>query len=119
MIPWTFTDPGRRPAGDDESQHLFPRLSMQATWNGTVIATSDDIVKVEGTAYFPADALHPDFFRPSTHRTVCGWKGEAHYYDVVVHGQVNANAAWFYPNPKPGAEQIKERVAFWKGVQVS
>ena len=92
---------------------------MQASWNGTVIAHSDDIVSVEGNAYFPADALQTECFRPSSHRTVCGWKGEAYYYDVVVGDQVNANAAWFYPTPKPAAEEIKGRVAFWKGVKVS
>jgi uncharacterized protein (DUF427 family) len=91
---------------------------MQALWNGAVIASSDDIVTVEGNAYFPETALEGDCFRPSSHRTVCGWKGEAHYYDVVVDGQVNANAAWFYPDPKPAAAEIQGRVAFWKGVKV-
>jgi uncharacterized protein (DUF427 family) len=91
---------------------------MQARWNGAVIASSDDIVTVEGNAYFPSDALQADCFRPSDHRSVCGWKGEAHYYDVVVDGQVNANAAWYYPDPKSAAAEIKGRVAFWKGVQV-
>lgn len=83
------------------------------------IASSDDIVTVEGNAYFPADSLDPNCISPSSHRTVCGWKGEAHYYDVVVNGQVNANAAWFYPTPKAAAEEIKGRVAFWKGVKVA
>jgi len=92
---------------------------MQAGWNGKVIASSDDIVTVEGNAYFPQTALEPSCFRESTHRSVCGWKGEAHYYDVVVDGQVNANAAWTYPEPKPAAEEIRGRVAFWKGVVVS
>lgn len=92
---------------------------MQARWNGAVVASSDDIVTVEGNAYFPPDALQADCSRPSSHRSVCGWKGEAHYYDVVVDGQVNANAAWFYPDPKPAANEIRGRVAFWKGVQVS
>ena len=92
---------------------------MQATWNGTVIAASDDIVTVEGNAYFPPEALVEGCFRPSSHRSHCGWKGEAHYYDVVVDGQVNANAAWFYPEPKSAAAEISGRVAFWKGVQVS
>ena len=68
---------------------------MEAIWNGAVIATSDDIVTVEGNAYFPAEALDPARVRPSDHRTTCGWKGEAHYYDVIVDGEVNANAAWF------------------------
>ena len=92
---------------------------MQASWNGTMIAKSDDIVTVEGNAYFPPEALVMECFRPSSHRTVCGWKGEAHYYDVVVDGQVNANAAWFYPTPKAAADEIKGRVAFWKGVKVA
>lgn len=92
---------------------------MQAEWNGAVIASSDDIVRVEGNAYFPMSALNQDLVRPSSHRTVCGWKGEAHYFDVVVAGQVNANAVWFYPDPKDAAAEIKDRVAFWKGVRVS
>lgn len=92
---------------------------MQARWNGQVIASSDDIVTVEGNAYFPPEALEQACFRPSNHRSVCGWKGEAHYYDVVVDGAVNANAAWTYPVPKQAAQQIQGRVAFWKGVTVS
>ena len=92
---------------------------MQASWNGVVIARSDDIVTVEGYAYFPAEALNGDCFQPSSHRTSCGWKGEAHYYDVVVNGQVNPNAAWFYPEPREAAASIRGRVGFWKGVQVS
>ena len=91
---------------------------MQATWNGAVIASSDDIVTVDGNAYFPAESLDNAMVRPSSHRTVCGWKGEAHYYDLVVDGQVNSNAAWFYPEPKAAADTIRGRVAFWKGVQV-
>jgi uncharacterized protein (DUF427 family) len=91
---------------------------MEAFWNNHRIASSDDIVSVEGNAYFPADSLDPAYLRPSQHRTVCGWKGEAHYYDVVVNGSVNANAAWFYPEPKDAARQIRGRVAFWKGVEV-
>jgi uncharacterized protein (DUF427 family) len=91
---------------------------MQATWNGVVIASSDDIVTVEGNAYFPQEALDPTCVQPSDHRSVCGWKGEAHYYNVVVKGAVNPNAAWFYPEPKEAAQQIQGRVAFWKGVQV-
>ena len=99
--------------------HSFPsHFPMQALWNGTVIAESDDIVKVEGNAYFPPDALVKECFQPSSHRTVCGWKGEAHYYDVVVDGKVNPGAAWFYPDPKDAAANIRGRVAFWKGVEV-
>ncbi|MEB3353835.1 MAG: DUF427 domain-containing protein [Cyanobacteriota bacterium] len=91
---------------------------MQAIWNGQVIATSDNIVTVEGNAYFPPEALVSSCFQPSSHRSTCGWKGEAHYYDVVVDGKVNANAAWTYPEPKLAAAEIRGRVAFWKGVQV-
>lgn len=91
---------------------------MEASWKGAVIASSDDIVMVEGNAYFPADALNTALVRPSEHRSVCGWKGEAHYYDVVVDGAVNANAVWTYPEPKEAARQIQGRVAFWKGVSV-
>ena len=92
---------------------------MQASWNGTVIASSDDIVTVDGNAYFPVSSLVMDNFSPSDHRTTCGWKGVAHYYNVVVDGQVNNNAAWFYPEPKEAAESIKGRVAFWRGVSVA
>ena len=92
---------------------------MEARWNGRMIAASDDIVTVEGNAYFPVDALDRTLVRESSHTTVCGWKGTAHYYDVVVDDQVNANACWYYPEPKDAAAQIKGRVAFWKGVKVS
>lgn len=94
-------------------------MATEARWNGQLIARSDDIVTVEGNAYFPPEALMDGCFESSSHRTVCGWKGEAHYYNVVANGEVNANAAWFYPEPKQAAAEIKGRVAFWKGVQVS
>jgi len=89
-----------------------------ATWNGAVIAESDDIVTVEGNAYFPLDAVRADVLRPSDSHTLCPWKGTASYYDLEVDGQVNADAAWYYPTPKDAAKQITGRVAFWKGVQV-
>ena len=82
------------------------------------IAESDDTVVVEGNHYFPADSLVAEHFRPATTTSVCGWKGTAHYYDVVVDGDVNADAAWYYPEPKSEARQIANRVAFWKGVTV-
>ena len=94
-------------------------MNMEATWKGATLAKSEEIVTVEGNAYFPPESLYEAFFRPSSHRTVCGWKGEAHYYDVIVNGEVNPAAAWFYPDPKPAAEQIRGRVAFWKGVKVA
>ena len=91
---------------------------MKAIWNGQVIAESDDIVTVEGNAYFPAVAVNRAFLNPSTHSTVCSWKGTARYYSLQVEGQVNPNAVWYYPDPKPAAAEIAGRVAFWKGVQV-
>jgi len=91
---------------------------MRATWNGTVLAESDRTIVVEGNQYFPPDAIHREFFQPSQTHTVCGWKGTASYYDVVVNGQTNKDAAWFYPQPKDAAAEIKDYVAFWRGVTV-
>ena len=92
---------------------------MKATYNGTVIAQSDDTVVVEGNHYFPQSALDRSYFTESSRQTTCPWKGVASYYDVVVDGQTNAGAAWFYPTPKPAAAEIAGRVAFWRGVVVS
>ena len=89
-----------------------------ATWNGTVIAESDDIVVVEGNAYFPRDAVRDEVLRPSATHTVCPWKGTASYYSLEVDGQTNADAAWYYPEPKDAAKEITGRVAFWRGVTV-
>lgn len=91
---------------------------MRAIWNDEVIAQSDDTVIVEGNHYFPVDAVDSRFLAPATKHTVCHWKGTASYYDVVVNGEVNPAAAWFYPDPLPAASQIKDRIAFWKGVRV-
>jgi uncharacterized protein (DUF427 family) len=91
---------------------------MRALWNDTVLAETDDTVVVENNHYFPLSSLNRDLIRESSHTTVCPWKGTASYYDVVVDGKVNANAAWYYPQPKSAAAEIKDRVAFWKGVQV-
>lgn len=91
---------------------------MKATWKGEVIAESDDTVVVEGNHYFPAESINKEYFRESETHTVCGWKGTASYYDVVVGGDVNSDAAWFYPEPKEAAKEIKDRVAFWRGVKV-
>jgi uncharacterized protein (DUF427 family) len=92
---------------------------VKASWNGAVIAESDDIVTVEGNAYFPAASVKQAHVRSSDHHSTCPWKGVASYYSVVVDGKENANAAWFYPQPKDAAKQIAGRVAFWKGVVVS
>ncbi len=90
----------------------------RAIWNGTVIAASDDTVVVEGNHYFPEASVDPAHLQPSTTHTICGWKGTASYYDVVVGSAVNKDAAWYYPAPKDAAKQIDGRIAFWKGVKV-
>ncbi len=92
---------------------------MKAVWNQVVIAESEDTVVVEGNHYFPESALKFEHFAPSTHTTVCGRKGVANYYNVIVNGQTNANAAWYYAEPRSAAAEIKGRVAFWRGVTVS
>ncbi len=92
---------------------------MKASWNGHVIAESDDIVTVENNAYFPAGSLRREFVRESGHTSTCPWKGTAHYYSLEVDGKKNADAVWYYPEPKDAAKNIQNRVAFWKGVTVS
>jgi uncharacterized protein (DUF427 family) len=91
---------------------------MKAIWNKEVIANSNDTVVVEGNHYFPPASLNKQFFQASEKQTVCSWKGTASYYDVVVNGQSNQDAAWFYPEPKSAANNIAGYVAFWKGVEV-
>lgn len=90
----------------------------RATWNGAVIAESDRYEVVEGNVYFPPDAVNREYLRPSETHTVCGWKGTASYYHVVVDGKANADAAWYYPEPMDAAANIRGHVAFWKGVEV-
>lgn len=91
---------------------------MKAIWNETVIAESDDIVKVEGNAYFPAESLRRDLVADSALTSVCPWKGTAHYLSLRVDGKTNPDAVWYYPEPKPAAAEIKGRFAFWKGVEI-
>ncbi len=91
---------------------------MKAIWNNTVIAESDDIVMVENNAYFPRSSLNMEFVQPSDTHTMCSWKGQASYFSLNVAGKTNADAVWYYPTPKSGAEQVADRVAFWKGVVV-
>ena len=91
---------------------------MRATWKGAVLAESDDTVVVEGNHYFPADSMRREHFRASETHTVCPWKGTASYYDVVVGEELNRDAAWYYPEPKDAAKEIRGRVAFWRGVRV-
>jgi uncharacterized protein (DUF427 family) len=91
---------------------------MKATWNGAVLAESDTTVEVEGNQYFPPDTINGQYFQPSDTHTICPWKGEASYYNVVVDGQVNKDAAWYYPSTKPAADEIKGHIAFWRGVKI-
>lgn len=91
---------------------------VEARWNGAVIARSDDTVVVEGNHYFPADSVDAALLRPSGTTSNCPWKGTAHYHSLSVEGAENRDAAWFYPDPKAKAENIRGRVAFWKGVTV-
>ncbi|HEX6044452.1 MAG TPA: DUF427 domain-containing protein [Pyrinomonadaceae bacterium] len=91
---------------------------MKASWNGATIAESDDTIVIEGNHYFPREAIRQEYFQESNTHTTCPWKGEASYFSVVVNGETNKDAAWYYPNPKPAAAEIKDRVAFWRGVKV-
>jgi uncharacterized protein (DUF427 family) len=92
---------------------------MKATWKGKILAESDDTVVVEGNHYFPPDSINAEFFQPTETHTVCGWKGTASYYDIVVDGETNGDAAWYYPEAKEDAKEIEGYVAFWKGVEVN
>ena len=91
---------------------------MKAIWNGAVLAESDDTVEVEGIQYFPREAINSEYFEESSHTSVCPWKGTASYFTLKVDGEENADAAWYYPEPKEAASEIANRVAFWKGVTV-
>jgi uncharacterized protein (DUF427 family) len=91
----------------------------RASWNGQTLAESEHYEVVEGNVYFPPGAVRMELMRPNDTRTTCPWKGEASYYDVVVDGEVNAGAAWYYPAPKDAAKQIRDHVAFWRGVEVT
>ena len=90
----------------------------KAIWNGSVVAESDNCEIVEGNYYFPPDTIKAEYFQPSNTHTICSWKGEASYYTLRVDGQDNKDAAWYYPDPKPKAQNIKGYIAFWRGVQV-
>ncbi|WAH98176.1 DUF427 domain-containing protein [Arthrobacter sp. MMS18-M83] len=95
-----------------------PHKTYQAIWNGTVVAESDRTVEIEGNQYFPPGSINPEYFRPSGHTSVCFWKGTASYYTLEVDGRTNRDAAWYYPAPSPTAREIKDHIAFWKGVRV-
>ena len=93
-------------------------MKKRAIWNGKVIAESEDLVNVEGNYYFPEDSLNKEYFKPSNTSTNCHWKGDASYHSIEVDGKTNTDAAWFYTNPKDAAKEIKDRVAFWRGVTI-
>ncbi len=92
---------------------------MKAVWKDAVLAESDDTIVVEGNHYFPPESIKKEYFRESETHTVCSWKGIASYYSIAVDGETNKDAAWYYPEPKAAAEEIRNRVAFWRGVTVS
>lgn len=91
---------------------------MKAVWNDTVLAESGDTIVIEGNHYFPADSIKSEFFEKSSTRTICPWKGEATYYKIAVDGKENLDSAWSYPDPKDAAKEIKDYIAFWKGITV-
>jgi len=100
---------------DRQAGFLF---MIRASWHSTVLAESDETVVVEGNHYFPAEAVHREYLRDSSTHSTCPWKGTASYHTVVVEGQENRDAAWYYPGPSPAAREIAGRVAFWRGVRI-
>lgn len=90
----------------------------KAIWNGVTLAESDNTMVVEGNHYFPPDSINQEYFKESSRQSTCPWKGLASYYDIEVNGETNSGAAWYYQNPSSAAAQIKDHVAFWKGVEV-
>jgi uncharacterized protein (DUF427 family) len=102
----------------DEKKILVETEMARATWAGKIIADTKNSVVVEGNQYFPAEDVKKEFLKPSRHTSECPWKGTAHYYNLEVNGMENENAAWYYPQPKAAAAEIKDHIAFWKGVKV-
>ena len=92
---------------------------MKAIYKGALIAESNDTIVVENNHYFPPGSIRKEFLRDSDHNSICPWKGQASYYDVEVNGKINKDAAWYYPDPKSAAANIKDHVAFWKGVEIT
>ena len=91
---------------------------MKAIWHDVILAESDETISVEGNYYFPPESIKKEYFKQSDYHTTCPWKGEASYYNIVVDQEINNDGAWFYPDPKEAAKEIKDYVAFWKGVEV-
>jgi uncharacterized protein (DUF427 family) len=93
-------------------------MKKKAVWNDEVIAESDNLVNMEGNYYFPVSSLKSEYLKDSSTHTHCPWKGAASYYSIEINGKSNKDAAWYYPDPKPAAAKIKDRVAFWRGVEI-
>ena len=107
---------GARP--EDGDREKATQTMAKAIWNGKVIAESDQVETVEGNLYFPDASVNREYLRPSTTTSTCPWKGQARYYTLVVDGQENQDAAWYYPDPKPAAKHVKNHMAFWRGVEI-
>jgi uncharacterized protein (DUF427 family) len=103
---------------DYESYILEVLIIVKAVWKGKLLAETDNFEILEGNYYFPPESVKKEFLKDSDAHTTCPWKGLASYYDVVIEGEVNKDAAWYYPNPKPTANKIKNYIAFWKGVEI-
>ncbi|MCO5608305.1 hypothetical protein L7F22_062511 [Adiantum nelumboides] len=101
-----------------DSKAAMASSSAEATWNGVVLASSEKFEMVEGNVYFPSSSVNMQYMKPSSTHTFCDWKGDCSYYTVEVDGKQNKDAAWFYPSPYPAAANIKDHIAFWKGVTV-
>jgi len=101
------------------NQEIAKDITMKAVWQGVIIAESDDTIVVEGNHYFPLESIQSEYFRDSNHQSTCSWKGVASYYSIHVGGESNENAAWYYTDPKPEASMTKDRIAFWRGVEVT
>ena len=114
----TLTKSGARRRAQSTLTPTGDHNTMKASWNGATIAESDDTVVVEGNHYFPMDSLKREHVTFSNHKTTCPWKGTASYYSLLVNGEMNADAVWYYADPKPEAEAVRNRVAFWKGVKI-
>jgi len=98
---------------------LEKTLRMRAIWNNVLVAESEETIIVEGNHYFPPSSIKRDYYNSSETHTTCGWKGKASYYTIAVNGQINIDAAWYYPKPKDSAKNITDYVAFWKGVEIT
>jgi uncharacterized protein (DUF427 family) len=115
--PLTCPPPVKMAAEANQGRQRIKPMA-RAVWNGKVIAESDVTEEVEGNVYFPETSLKREYFKPSSTTSTCPWKGQARYYNLLIEGQDNPDAAWYYPDPKPAARKIKGHVAFWRGVEI-